>query len=268
MYNSLSSYSTNLQPNTRGVRPITTSRYEQIADELRQAINDGTLAPGTRLPPVRELAARYNVSTRTIVEATRLLLAEDLLTSHQRGTTTVRERPTIVRMVRQMYQGRAGSGSPWRAEMAAQGRAGDWLSQSQETRAPTAVAERLRIEPGDPVMRTSYVFRADGAPTHLSTSWEPLALTLGTDITLPEAGPHAGKGVADRMALIGHQPTLGVEELEPHALTKPEAQALRLRPGMSALIIHRVYYDGDLPLETADIVLPRNYRPVYEIQIG
>jgi DNA-binding GntR family transcriptional regulator len=250
------------------VRPITTSRYEQIADELRQAINDGTLAPGTRLPPVRELATRYGVSTRTIVEATRLLLAEDLLTSHQRGTTTVRERPTIMRMVRQMYQGHAGQGSPWRAEMAAQGRIGDWVSQSQETPAPPTVAERLRIEPGAPTIRTSYTYRADGSPVYLATSWEPLAITLGTDIVLPESGPHAGKGVRDRMALIGHRPTLGVEELELHTLTKGEAQALRLRAGMAALIIHRVYYDGELPLETADIVLPRNYRPVYEIAIG
>lgn len=249
------------------MRPIAASRYEQIADDLRKAIIDESLAPGTRLPSVRELAATHQVSTRTIVEAERLLLSEGLLTSHQRGATFVRERPAIVRMVRQMYQERAGQGSPWRAEMAAQGRIGDWVSHSQETAAPPAVAERLGIPAGARTMRTQYVFRADGKPVYLSTSWEPLALTLGTDIMLPEAGPHAGKGVEDRMAIIGHQPTRSEEENEARPLTSDEAELLGLHPGIAIIVTHRIYFEGDRPLETADIVLPPHYRPVYQIPI-
>ena len=248
--------------------PIAASRYEQIADEIRRAIVDQSLPPGTKLPPVRELAQTHNVSTRTIVEATRLLLGEGLLTSKQRGSIVVRARPTVVRMARTFYQGAAGKGSPWRADMAAQGRIGDWESHSEETAATPAIAERLGIEPGARTMRTSYVFRADGEPVYLSTSWEPLALTLGTPITLPEAGPHAGKGVQDRMALIGHKPTSCTEEILPHTLTIAEAELLGLHAGAAVVVTQRTYYDGELPVETADILYPPHVRPVYDIPVS
>jgi GntR family transcriptional regulator len=117
-------------------------------------------------------------------------------------------------------------------------------------------------------MRTHYVFLADGQPTFLSTSWEPLALTHGTDIMLPEQGPHAGIGVADRMARIGHQPDMAVEELVPRTLTGPEAASLGLRPGIPVIVIERTYLHGELPVETADIVIPPPYRPRYEIPIS
>lgn len=250
------------------MRPIADARYEQIADDLRRAIIDGTLPPGTKLPPMRELAATYGVSTRTIVEATRLLLGEGRLTSKQRGGIVVRARPGIVRLARSYYEGAAGKGSPWRADMAAQGRVGDWESHSEPVAATAAIAERLAIEPGARTMRTSYVFRADGEPVYLSTSWESLALTLGTPITLPEAGPHAGAGVQDRMTVIGHKPTRRQEEILPHTLTIAEADLLGLHPGTAAVMVQRTYYDGELPLETADILYPPHVRPVYEGPVG
>lgn len=250
------------------MRPIADARYEQIADELRRAIDDGSLPPGTKLPPMRELATTHGVSTRTIVEATRLLLSEGRLTSRQRGSIVVRARPEIIRMAHSYYHGAAGKGSPWRADMAAQGRVGDWESHSEPVQAPPAIAERLAIEPGERTMRTNYVFRADGEPVYLSTSWEPLALTLGTPIVLPEAGPHAGAGVQDRMALIGHRPTRRREEILPHTLTITEADLLGLHPGAAVVLTQRTYYDGDMPLETADIVYPPHVRPVYEGPVG
>lgn len=38
------------------------------------------------------------------------------------------------------------------------------------------------------VVRTRYVFEASGDPVMLSTSYEPLAITRGTPIVLPEDG--------------------------------------------------------------------------------
>lgn len=238
--------------------------YQRIADELRRAIIDGTLPPGSRLPSVPELARTHRVTSRTAYEATKILLTEGLTTSKPGSGSTVRERPEIMRLVRSMYEGNTGKGSPWRAAMAAAGRVGTWESHSEEVPAPPAVAERLLIEPGDRTMRTEYVYLADSAPSYLATSWEPLALTLGTPILLPEDGPHAGNGVADRMAVIGHRPTRWVEELEPRPLTIAEGDLLALHSGISILVTHRTYYDGDLPLETADIVMPPHMRPVYE----
>ncbi|MCG8708074.1 PLP-dependent aminotransferase family protein [Brenneria sp. 4F2] len=50
-----------------------TCRYRWIADRIKQAIVDGTLAPGQRLPSVRKLSAQYGVSVTTTLKALRTL---------------------------------------------------------------------------------------------------------------------------------------------------------------------------------------------------
>jgi hypothetical protein len=52
-------------------------------------------------------------------------------------------------------------------------------------------------------MRTDYRFIADAAPVQLSTSWEPLSITGGTDVEWPEDG--AAVGVVARMDRIGRR---------------------------------------------------------------
>lgn len=251
------------------MRPIaTTPKYELIADDLRTQIIDGTLAPGARIPSLAELMARYDVSERTAYEATRVLLNEGLTTSKPGSGSFVRDRPSIVRMVRHWYRDNAGKGSPWRAEMAAAGRHGSWNAKSTPLGAPPAIAERLQIAAGERVMRTSYTFTADSVPTYLSTSWEPLSITAGTEIMIPEEGKHKGKGVVDRFDTIGVQITRATEELVPRALTIAEAQQLRLRSGISVIVIERTYYAGETPVETANIVLPPHYHAVYQIPVG
>lgn len=246
--------------------PIATPEYLDLADLLRQAIYDGTLPPGSDMPSLAEISRDHHVSDRTAFEATQVLLDEGLIVTKPGTRSKVTDRPKLFRMTRRWLE--PGAGSPWRADMAAQGHVGDWESRSQEAPAPPAIAERLGIEPGGRTMRTDYVFRADGEPVYLSTSWESLAVTLGTPILLPEDGPYAGAGVQDRMAVIGKRPDAAPEVIRPHRLTGPQAQLLHLRPGISCIRIERTYLHQGQPLETADIVLPPHIEVVYETVIG
>jgi integrase len=59
-------------------------RYEQIAFDLRGAITAGILRPGDSLPPVKDLAARYEVAVGTAHRAVSLL-SEDGLVRISRG---------------------------------------------------------------------------------------------------------------------------------------------------------------------------------------
>lgn len=249
------------------MRPIETPTYQKIADVLRAEIQDGTHARGEFLPTVVELAARFQVSTRTIVEANKLLLNEGLLVGKPGARTRVRAQPDTIRLVRSWRQD-APSGSPWRAAMAAVGRVGDWESHSTPASAPPAVAARLGIEAGAQTMRTTYTFTADGEPAYLSVSWEPMAITAGSPILLPESGPCAGLGVVDRMAVIGRVVTLETHEIVPHVLTDAEATALGLRAGTATVMKIRTYLAGDVPVETAEIVLPAHVVTRYEIPVG
>ena len=58
--------------NSRDPRPI----YEQIMDNLRRLIISGGVAPGERLPSVRELAAQLAINPNTIQRAYRQLEME------------------------------------------------------------------------------------------------------------------------------------------------------------------------------------------------
>jgi len=53
--------------------------YQQIYEELREAILTGTLPESTRLPPERTLAEKLNVNRSTIVHAYRELVADGLI---------------------------------------------------------------------------------------------------------------------------------------------------------------------------------------------
>jgi DNA-binding transcriptional MocR family regulator len=49
------------------------SRYRQIAEQIKQSIHSGTLSPDSRLPSVRTLAMQYNVSVTTSLKTLRIL---------------------------------------------------------------------------------------------------------------------------------------------------------------------------------------------------
>lgn len=53
--------------------------FEQVAEQLRELIATGVLAPGQRLPTEAKLAAEFGVSRATVREALRLLAAQGLV---------------------------------------------------------------------------------------------------------------------------------------------------------------------------------------------
>ena len=68
-------------------RAATEPLHRQLANGLRDAIRTGRLAPATRLPSTRVLAADLGVSRRLVVDAYSQLAAEGfLLSRHGSGT--------------------------------------------------------------------------------------------------------------------------------------------------------------------------------------
>jgi len=64
--------------------------YRQLIGQIRLQIRDGRLAPGSRLPPVRELAATLTVNPNTVARAYRELESAGLLDTLQGSGTFVR----------------------------------------------------------------------------------------------------------------------------------------------------------------------------------
>ncbi|MFC9679735.1 PLP-dependent aminotransferase family protein [Streptomyces sp. NPDC056948] len=150
-------------------------RRTALIRALREAVRDGRLAPGTRLPPYRSLAADLGVARNTVADAYAELVAEGWLTARQGSGTRVAERAEPLRpaaRVPKKAPPRAGGprhnllqGTP---DISAFPRAA-WLASYRRAlqRAPNEV-----FGPGDPAGRaelrealTEYLARARGVRT-------------------------------------------------------------------------------------------------------
>ncbi|WP_225831427.1 PLP-dependent aminotransferase family protein [Streptomyces sp. NK08204] len=150
-------------------------RRAAVIRALREAVRDGRLAPGTRLPPYRSLAADLGVARNTVADAYAELVAEGWLTARQGSGTRVAERAAPLR--------RAGR-APVRAPARACGPRHDLRQGTPDAsafpRAAWAASYRRALQaapsdafgPGDPAGRrelrealTEYLARARGVRT-------------------------------------------------------------------------------------------------------
>ncbi|NNN38252.1 GntR family transcriptional regulator [Streptomyces sp. S3(2020)] len=241
--------------------------YLRVAGDLRKKIADGSLPPHTRLPSQARIREEYGVSDTVALEARKVLMAEGLVEGRSGSGTYVRERPVPRRVARSGFRPDGGA-TPFRQEQADGETRGTWESRSAQAEASVAVADRLGIRPGDRVMCTKYVYRDNGEPMMLSTSWEPLAVTGRTPVMLPEEGPLGGMGVVERMAAIDVIVDNVTEEVGARPGLAEELLALGGVPGHVVVVVHRTFYASGRPVETADVVIPADrYRVAYHLPV-
>ncbi|WP_312180726.1 GntR family transcriptional regulator [Arthrobacter sp.] len=63
--------------------------FEQLRLQILDAANDGSLPVGTRLPPVRTLAAQLGLAVNTVARAYRELEQAEVVTTRSRAGTVV-----------------------------------------------------------------------------------------------------------------------------------------------------------------------------------
>lgn len=90
-----------LSINYKDPRPI----YEQVRDALRQLILSGAIAPGEKLPSVRELAASLAINPNTIQRSYRELEALGLInTVPGKGAFAATDGAAAHRRTHELYQ--------------------------------------------------------------------------------------------------------------------------------------------------------------------
>lgn len=246
-------------------RPI----YARIADELRERISRGELAEGARLPSESDLTAQWEASRPTVRQAIEVLRTEGYVDKQMGRGAFVRRRPAVKTRSSARYQRHpAGETSPFARDARREGVEPDWSWETQRVRADEKVAARLGIGTGDHVMRTAYLFRADGHPDQSSTSWEPFALVGGTAIEEPE-GTDGPAGVIARFDSIGMHVDRVTEVVRSRPPTVEERRRLDIPVGVWVADIERTHWVGDKAVETADILIPTDrYVLAYEIPVG
>jgi DNA-binding GntR family transcriptional regulator len=281
--------------------------YLRVLADLRAQIRDGILPPGARVPSRNAIIARYGVGETAAKHALQVLAAEGLIEAKAGSGSYVRRIPAERRLEHDRpyfpgspfgladsaslagetpYGGASLAGeTPYGgASLAGEtpygGAASDgktsveavrlaWEHRTERVAAPAAVARRLRLDPADTrVMRTRYLLTADGHPVQLATSYEPMAITAGTPVLLPEQGPFAGRGVIERMRAIGITVDQAVEEISVRPSGAAEARALALGLGAPVLWVERAHLAGPRVVEVGDIVVAADqYRLRYRIPV-
>jgi DNA-binding GntR family transcriptional regulator len=243
--------------------------YLRVLADLRAQIRDGVLAAGARVPSRNAIMARYGVGETAAKHALQVLATEGLIEARAGSGSYVRRIPPV----RLLEHDRLHfPGSPFGLAAAqANGEAVRmrWEHHAEQVQAPAPVARRLRLEPGDDlVMRTSYLLTADGTPVQLATSHEPVAITAGTPVLLPEQGQFAGRGVITRMDAIGIQVDQVTEEIAIRPSRAAEAVMLAIAPGAPVISVERAHLAGTMVVEVSDIVIPaEQYKLRYRIPV-
>lgn len=217
----------------------------RIADHLRAQIETGQLKPGEQLPTIDELVASYKCSAGPVRSAIELLKQQGLVVTRQGRGTFVRERPKarldgINRYSRKVW----GSGTLiLTGEAAQQGLVADQLLREiGDVPAPAAVAERLGIEPGTPVLVRRRTTVIEDRPNQLADSYYPLDVAADAAMLREEkTGP--GGGFA-RLEEAGYLLAEIEEEISVRMPTSPESVALSLPEGTPVVELIRTTYDS------------------------
>jgi len=201
-------------------------KYRQLLQILRNRILSGTLAPGVRLPTEDELSTTYGLSRGTVRKAIAQLEAERLIHTEQGvGSFVLQAHPSAVpfRFTDPPY-----SDIHLRHEVLAQ----------EVIAAPLEVAERLRLPPNARVIhiaRRRVLEERVLAYTERYLPEELCPTIVQADLT--------AQSVHDLLVRNSELPLLRAEiVMEAHVLTDEEAQLLRDKEGILAIVVERMTY--------------------------
>jgi GntR family transcriptional regulator len=247
--------------------------YLRVLEDLRGQIREGALAPGARVPSRAAIMTRYGVGETAAKHALAVLATEGLIEARPGSGSYVRKPPVIRRLDhdRQQIFGLPFGLDESTLPPAPEGKRANRLIPEfvvEPALAPAHIARRLQLLAGDRVIRIKYVLRADGSPVQMATCYEPMEITAGTPVLMPDEGPLAWRSVIERMQEIGIVVDQVIEEISTRPPLAAEASDLAIPPGTPVLHIERTHFAGDRPVETCDMVIPADqYRLRYRIPV-
>lgn len=216
--------------------------YERIADDLRQRIRAGELAPGDRLPAETALAEQYGRSLPTTRQALALLQAEGLIEKKHGLGNFVRQARKLVQRTNQRHQwekDRARSPLQDRQKTGATehdtGLVLDDLVFTAEYREVVAFgewAEAFRVAAGtvllERIFRTRY--RAETAPFNLTHSYLVRDMIAGNPDLLDATREPWPGGTQNQLYTVGIEIDRVVERITARPPTAEETEELELPP--------------------------------------
>lgn len=231
------------------------SPSKQIADDLRELIRAGHLAPGEKLPSEAALIEHYGVARMTVRQAIQELRGEGLLVAeHGKGVFVQRKAP-VRRLASDRFarRHREEGKAAFLAEASQSGvKASVDRLRVVEDEPGTDVRERLRLGETQGVVVRSRRYLADDIPVETAVSYIPADIARGTPIAEQDTGPG---GIYARLEDLGHTLEHFTEEVTARMPTEHERDALTLGSSVPILRVVRTAYDTvGRPVEVCDTI--------------
>jgi DNA-binding GntR family transcriptional regulator len=231
-------------PSNHGSRPLDRTSpiplYFQIAENLKQAITDGTLKPGDRLDNELDLTERLGVSRPTVRQAVQRLVDQGLVV-RRRGLGTVVVAPRILRSVAltSLYDDLSSSGR----------HPATTVLGVSEIDADDDLAATLSLPAGSKVVFIERLRLADGTPLALMQNYLPLgAMAGGSGGVLETAGLADAlekTGLYDVLRGRGVHLQAGEQVIGARKATAHEVRVLDAPRGATVLTMARTTYGQD-----------------------
>lgn len=213
--------------------------YHQISEPIKELILDGTIPPGAKLEDELSMASRLGVSRPTARRALQSLV--DLrLVVRKRAVGTIVAPKEIHRQVKlsSLYDDLKDSGQkPTTKVISYEG-----VEASQE------IAEDLRLEEGQTVIKVVRLRLANGEPLAIMTNYLP------SEVAPTEKELRSG-GLYDAMRSHGHEVVSASQTISARKASSEEAEILQESRGAAILSMRRIAYDqSGVPIEIGDHV--------------
>lgn len=210
-------------------RNSTVLLYRQARDEITKMLENGSYAPGDRLPGETALAAQLGVNRLTIRRAVDELVLEGVLVSRRGSGTFVAEPRKLVPVTISLSHGQLND--HLKHELESRGQAyRDVLLSSAEDDDPE-VRRDLDI-PRSKICRIDSVLEVDGEPWMLSTSWVRARYTTNIiDQWHERVGPYAFLEKA-----FGNELRMVWRSFSAENASAKDAEVLDVLPGAALLV--------------------------------
>jgi len=204
--------------------------YFQIAENLKRAIEDGTLKPGERLDNELDLTERLGVSRPTVRQAVQRLVEQGLVV-RRRGLGTV-VAPRILRSVAltSLYDDLSASHR----------HPATTVLSAREIEADDEIATVLSLPPGAPVLFAERLRLADGTPLAIMKNFLPAGLLKGR----PEDALEK-TGLYELLRSQGIRLQAGEQVIGARRATAHEANLLQAPRNATVLTMARTTFDHE-----------------------
>ena len=230
-----------MQPRQEAVAsggPAFSPLYRQIKQLIITSLQAGEWKAGDAIPSEQDLAGRFGVSQGTVRKAIDEMAAENLLVRRQgKGTyvATHAEQKVQYRFLRLM----ADEG-PVALERQ--------LLDCKRQRAPAAIARRLQMRAGEPMVEVRRLLHSKGQPVVLDDIWLPGDLFRG--LTTELLNQHKGPFYELFETEFGVHMIRAEEKIRAVAADAESAALLQLPLGAPLLSVERLSFTyGDKPVE-------------------